>query len=102
MNLPRRIRAGRLQFELLESRRLLAADLRITELMASNNRTLADGNGDSSDWIELYNASTEALDLAGWRLTDDPEVLDKWTFPSYMLGADEYLVVFASGKVAEV
>ena len=101
MNLPRRIRAGRLQFELLESRRLLAADLRITELMASNNRTLADGNGDSSDWIELYNAGTEALDLAGWHLTDDFDVLDKWTFPSYMLGADEYLVVFASGQGAD-
>ena len=97
-SLDRRTGRRQLQLEPLECKRLLAADLRISEFMASNDRTLDDGDGNSSDWIELHNAGDEALDLAGWHLTDDREELDKWTFPTVSLEADEYLVVFASGK----
>ena len=39
-----------------------------------------------------------AIDLAGWSLTDDAEQPDKWVFPSIDLEAEVYLVVFASGK----
>ena len=34
----------------------LAADVVISEFMASNSRTLADRDGDFSDWIEIHNA----------------------------------------------
>lgn len=94
----RRFRSRGLCWESLETRNLLSADLRITELMASNDRAWADGDGNSSDWIELHNAGDQALDLAGWHLTDDARRPDKWTFPSHILGPDQYLVVFASGQ----
>ena len=73
-------------------------DVIISEFMAANHGTLLDEDGDSSDWIELYNAGTEAVDLAGWHLTDDPADLTKWTFPSTTMGANTFLIVFASGK----
>ena len=43
-------------FEALESRQLLAG-IEISEFMARNDRTLLDGDGESSDWIELLNTS---------------------------------------------
>lgn len=77
---------------------VFSADLMISEFMASNRVTIEDSDGDSSDWIEIYNAGQETVDLAGWYLTDDPNELDKWTFPEVSLNAGGYLLVFASGK----
>lgn len=84
--------------ESLEARELLAADLRITELVASNRNGILDGNGEASDWIEIYNAGDTAAELGGYYLTDDPENLRRWQFPAITLGSAEFLVVFASGN----
>jgi hypothetical protein len=59
---------------------------------------IADEDDELQDWIELWNAGTQAVNLAGWSLSDDPDNPGKWTFPAILLGAREYLVVFASGK----
>jgi hypothetical protein len=88
----------RFAFETLEARLVLAAQPIITEFMASNNSTLLDGNGAASDWIELYNAGDQSVNLAGYTLTDDPQELEKWAFPSKNLAPGEYLIVFASGN----
>ena len=93
-----RRRRRTVRFERLESRELLAADLTLTEFMASNDATLVDGDGASPDWIEIHNAATEPVGLAGWKLTDDAGNLDKWEFPPLTLDPDQYLVVFASGN----
>jgi hypothetical protein len=79
-------------------RRLLAGTLRISEFMADNESGLRDEDGDRSDWIEIQNTGLEAVDLAGWRLTDDADDLNGWTFPSRTLAAGDYLTLFASGK----
>lgn len=70
----------------------------IAEFMASNSRTLADADGDFSDWIELQNVSPQTIHLAGWRLTDDPKHQSFWTLPATNLPAGNFLLVFASGK----
>ena len=71
----------------------------INEFMASNSLTILDGNNESSDWIELYNLSAYPVDLAGWYLTDNDELLDKWRFPSgTLIEPYDYLLVFASNK----
>ena len=70
----------------------------ITEIMAINGKTLADEDGDYSDWIEIYNPSETAINLFNWVLTDDPEEPDKWKFPSINLQPDNYIIVFASDK----
>lgn len=74
------------------------ADLTISEFMAANSLTAADPDGDSSDWIEIWNATGDAVDLAGWHLTDNPSDLMKWTCPAHPLADNGRLVVWASGK----
>ena len=78
----------------------------INEFMASNGSQLPltegellDTDGDSSDWIELYNPADQALALDGWYLTDDADDLTQWRFPGAVtLDPGSFLVVFASGK----
>ena len=77
---------------------VLGSDLMISEFMASNTRTLADEDGSYEDWIEIYNKSTNTVDLNGWYLTDSRNDLTKWRFPSTNISAGSYIIVFASGK----
>ena len=92
----------RADIELLEQRDLLAADLPyISEFLASNQDTLDDADGDSSDWIEIFNPTEEIVDLSGWFLTDDPANPAKWSFSANaaaQLEPFDSMVVFASGK----
>jgi hypothetical protein len=92
------LRARPLLLESLEPRTLLDGSLVISELMALNDRTLADEDGEYSDWIEIYNPGPEIVDLDGWRLTDDALDSAKWSFDRHILGVGQYLVAFASGK----
>ena len=77
---------------------VFAAEPIISEFMPDNARVLADEDGHFSDWIEIHNPGDSAINLAGYYLTDDPQLLTKWRFPSVSLPAGGYLVVFASGK----
>ncbi|NLF44046.1 MAG: lamin tail domain-containing protein, partial [Bacteroidales bacterium] len=58
-----------------------AQDLFINEFMSSNENTILDEDGDSGDWIELYNASDNTVNLAGYGLSDKEENPFKWIFP---------------------
>ncbi|NLF39681.1 hypothetical protein GX586_09565 [bacterium] len=75
-----------------------AASILISEFMAQNGSTLKDSDGEHSDWVELCNAGTATVDLAGWHLTDDALDLTKWTFPATNMPPGSYLLVFASDK----
>ena len=71
----------------------------ITEFMAINGGELIDGDGEPSDWIEIFNTGDDTLDLGQYALTDDPDALGKWPFPAgQRLQGHGYLIVFASGK----
>lgn len=74
------------------------AQIVINEICVDNEQTLSDQDGDFPDWIELYNHSSEDVNLHNWSLTDDSDVLDKWTFPHLTIPAKGFLVIFASGK----
>jgi hypothetical protein len=77
----------------------IVGDVRITEFMAGNTETIRDEDGHYSDWLELYNAGSAAVNLGGWYLTDDPTDLKKWQFPrGVSLLSRSYLVVWASGN----
>ncbi len=68
----------------------------INELMPRNNATILDGDGDNSDWIELYNPATTAQDLTNWAVSDSTTI---WSFPSgTTVPAEGFLLVFASDK----
>jgi hypothetical protein len=70
----------------------------ITEFVAENERGLADEDGERQDWIEIYNAGTNTVNLNGWYLTDAAGNKTKWRFPATNILANRYLIVFASNK----
>ncbi|MEA3445121.1 MAG: CotH kinase family protein, partial [Bacteroidota bacterium] len=68
----------------------------INEIMSSNDTTITDSQGESTDWIEFFNSSGSALDLSGYFLSDDSLDLTKWQFPSGSIPANGFLIVWAS------
>ena len=75
-----------------------SADIIITEFMASNNSVIDDEDGDSSDWIEIYNTGPAIVNLDGFHLTDDQTDLTKWRIPNVTIAVEDFLIVFASAK----
>lgn len=68
----------------------------ISEFVASNDGSFVDEDGDDSDWLEIFNADPEPVDLGGWKLKDDKTT---WTIPSNTtIPGFGHLVVFASDK----
>jgi Lamin Tail Domain/Chitobiase/beta-hexosaminidase C-terminal domain/CotH kinase protein len=95
----RRNRARRqLQIQMLEGRLVMATTPLISEFLASNSGGLQDSDGESSDWIEIYNPTSSAVNLNGWYLTDSTSDLNQWQFPSAVVAPNGFLTVFASGK----
>lgn len=72
--------------------------VRINEIMSSNGNIIQDIDGDYSDWIELFNSTSDPISLEGYFLSDDAEVLEKWQFPSVTVGPKGFLLIWASGK----
>jgi hypothetical protein len=70
----------------------------ISEFLVENDGGLKDQNGDTPDWIELFNNSLVTVNLAGWHLTDTPTNLTKWAFPATNMPSGSFLLVLASGK----
>ncbi len=69
----------------------------INEAMSLNKGIYLDDTGRSSDWVELYNPSDEAVDLGRFSLSDDVTELDRFTFPDISMGPHSYVVVYLSG-----
>jgi len=77
----------------------LPAQVIINEVSAANFSFLFDNYGEYEDWIELYNAGSQAVDLTGYHLSDDPDDPEKWTFPAGVtIGPHAHLIVFASDR----
>lgn len=74
----------------------------INEIMAKNDYTVTDPEGEYDDWIELYNMSASALDLSGFYLSDSKNDLKKWEFPSgtFIEGLG-YLIVWADNDMGQ-
>jgi hypothetical protein len=70
----------------------------INEFMAENQNGIRDEDGDTSDWIELFNGSAEVVNLEGWYLTDTVLDLTKWRIPNVAIASSGYLLIWASEK----
>jgi hypothetical protein len=78
------------------------SSLFINEFMADNGITVAGPNGYSPDWIELYTAGTETIDLTGMYLTDNLNNPTRWQFKEgTTIGPKEYLIVWADADGGE-
>ncbi|HRX57486.1 MAG TPA: lamin tail domain-containing protein [Eubacteriales bacterium] len=70
----------------------------ISEVMPVNKGLFPDQDGDTSEWVEIYNRSSAPVSLSGYYLSDDPENPAQYALPEQTLGTGEYLVVWLSGK----
>ncbi len=74
------------------------AQLQINELLAINTTISHDPDfGEFSDFVELRNASSASINLAGYTLTDDPADKGKWALPALELAPWEYIVIWTDG-----
>jgi hypothetical protein len=83
---------------LFVSKSVISQSIVINEIMASNITTIYDEDGDTPDWIELYNNSGNQLNLNGYYLSDDPLDIKKWQFGNVVIDPKGYLIIFASDK----
>jgi len=74
----------------------LISQLRINELLASNDTTNMDEMNEFDDIIELYNPSDRALNLSGLYLSDDLENLTQWKFtdPTIVISAGGHILIW--------
>ncbi len=70
----------------------------INEVQLRNDGSIKDQNGEADPWIELYNNSTDPVDLSGWHLSNDAGSLTQWTFPNgTTISGRDYLIVWVDG-----
>lgn len=70
----------------------------LNEFLAENDKGLRDSDGDRGDWIEIHNTSDTAQSTAGWFLTDDPALPNKWALSAESVPSGGFLLIWASGK----
>nr|SIP63210.1 hypothetical protein [uncultured bacterium] len=74
------------------------ADVLITEIGPSNHCTFFDENGDTPDWVELYNNGDEEVILDGWRLSDSAEAKNSTSLDGITIAPGAYYLVSVDGS----
>ena len=91
--------ADRMDYEM---RRMNATGVYITEVMASNDSVQTEESAGYVDWVELYNSSSQPVDLSGWGLSDKIGRPRRWQFPQGItIQPGEYRLVFCDGKASK-
>lgn len=68
--------------------------LLINEVCSTNQGSLEDSNGQTPDWIEIYNPSDKIVALGGIGVSDGTKNRFKFTFPDdAVISADGYVIV---------
>jgi LEA14-like dessication related protein len=82
------------------------SQIRINEILAWNENDILDAFLESNDWIELYNAGQNSVNLAGYYLSDNQDSLDLWRFPLEepdftTIEPGEYMILWADNDLAQ-
>ena len=77
---------------------VFSQSLLINEVVSSNSSVFYDEDGDTPDWVEIYNSNSTAVNLKGYGFSDDLSDKLKWKFPETVIQPMEYLLVLASDK----
>lgn len=73
----------------------------ISEVVSSSSSSLIVKNLDSPDWIELYNATDEDIDISGFTIERTDVKGASYTFESGVIKAKDYFVILASDAQSE-
>jgi hypothetical protein len=75
--------------------------LLVNEFMAKNVATILDVGNVPDDWVEVYNATSDTLQLSQFTLTDNLANPAKWRFPVHRMVPGEVLLVWADEEPAQ-
>lgn len=74
--------------------------LRLNEALFRNTYSIIDSYGDHADFVELYNAGSEAVALQEYYLSDDFAQPLKWRCPEATLEPGAYYLIFLTGRAS--
>ncbi len=77
------------------------AQLIISEYQTANATTVL-WEGESDDWIELYNTTGNELALDGWSVSDDRSEPNRFPLPNTSLAPNTFLLIRANGMFARL
>ena len=85
-----------LLFQILFSLSIVKSDVFIKEIYIKNKNNLKASYG-SSDWIEFYNSGEKPFDLSGYGLSNEDNILFKFTLPEKtLIKSKSFLKIFLS------
>lgn len=73
-------------------------ELVISELVSNNGGIYVNENSEKCDYLELYNGTSQPIDLDGYGLSDTSSQI-KWAFSNVTIQPGEYLVVGLTGRL---
>ena len=80
----------------------LTIPISINEVVAKNTNGISDELGEFEDWIEIYNSSSQPIDLGGYFLSDRYSNSSMWEFPpSTIVQAKDYLIVWCDAEMSQ-
>lgn len=77
-------------------------DIIINEVLADNKTSGLDAYGQSDDWIELYNPTSDTIALEGYFITDNANDRFKFRIPGGKLGPESYTIIWADNETWQV
>ena len=72
--------------------------LQISELMSANRSFVKGPYGSTWDWVELYNGSSENMNLKDYAFSKNPDDLNAYPLPDKTLAPGQYCVILLSDK----
>jgi hypothetical protein len=70
----------------------------INEVVPGNDNSGADEFGENDDWVEVYNASDETINLEGYFLSDNNGNKTKFIFPDFELAPDDVVTIWCDDQ----
>jgi hypothetical protein len=75
------------------------AQILVNEVCSAGDTSFLDEDNSVQDWIEFYNAGSQPVDMAGYKIKSVQGTSAKsWTFPSVIILPGQHFTVFFSGK----
>ena len=76
----------------------LNAQLVINEVAPNNLGPFDDEDNEFSDWFEIYNNGATTINVAGYAVTDNISIWNKWLLPSIDINSGGREIIYASEK----
>jgi hypothetical protein len=79
-----------------------SSPLVINEILGKNSNGITDEFGENEDWVEIYNKSSQAIDLGGYFLSDKYSDTKKWEIPAgTIVQPNDYIIFWCDEDISQ-